>query len=154
MTMRDLDTHPYTPDEQRVANWIVERTGGAAGAGDDPIGFLMASYDLLRAQHDARVTELLQANNREVERRRTMERLADDQRAMIDSFIRNPAQMTSPIGPLPVNSTGLRRAVDEITRLRSVLDAAHELIEAAGCTPDNGHRYWALRDAALGGEHG
>ena len=47
--MRDLDTHPYTKDEQRVANWLAERSGGNIGGGDDPIGFLLASYAYLHA---------------------------------------------------------------------------------------------------------
>lgn len=34
----------YTPDQQRVADWIFARTGGDVGGGDDPIGFLLASY--------------------------------------------------------------------------------------------------------------
>lgn len=47
---RNLDTHPYSPDEQRVAEWLVKLTG--VGAGDDPIGFLMASHDAFRRQRD------------------------------------------------------------------------------------------------------
>ena len=35
----------YNPDQQRVADWIVARTGGMIGAGEDPIGFLLASYE-------------------------------------------------------------------------------------------------------------
>jgi hypothetical protein len=42
---RDIDLRPYTPDENRVAEYIVELTG--IGAGDDPIGFLMASHQEL-----------------------------------------------------------------------------------------------------------
>lgn len=34
----------YDAQEARVARWIVDRTG--IGAGDDPIGFILASYDL------------------------------------------------------------------------------------------------------------
>lgn len=35
---------PYTYDQQRVVNFLVER---GIGGGDDPIGFLLASYDFL-----------------------------------------------------------------------------------------------------------
>lgn len=34
---------PYTPDEQRVCDFLRERAP-AIGCGNDPIGFLMASY--------------------------------------------------------------------------------------------------------------
>lgn len=34
---------PYDDQEARVAGWISDRTG--AGGGDDPIGFILASYD-------------------------------------------------------------------------------------------------------------
>lgn len=39
-TQRDIEAKPYTPDEQRVAEWFAEK---GVGGGDDPIGFLMAS---------------------------------------------------------------------------------------------------------------
>jgi hypothetical protein len=42
--MRDLDKNPYTPDEERVAKFLVDK---GVGRDDDPIGFLMASYDYL-----------------------------------------------------------------------------------------------------------
>lgn len=45
MSERDLSVHPYTPDEERVAKWLVENTG--AGAGPDPIGFLLSSAALV-----------------------------------------------------------------------------------------------------------
>lgn len=41
---RDFDANPYTPEEKRVAEYIAQQTGGAVGAGDDPIGFLLASH--------------------------------------------------------------------------------------------------------------
>ena len=44
---RDMDANPYSPDEQRVVDWLIKRTGGNVGAGPDPIGFLLASYELL-----------------------------------------------------------------------------------------------------------
>lgn len=35
----------YSPDAQRVADWLSARTQGKVGAGDDPIGFVLASYE-------------------------------------------------------------------------------------------------------------
>lgn len=40
----------YTPDQQRVAFWLVALTG--IGGGKDPVGFLMASHAAVRAQRD------------------------------------------------------------------------------------------------------
>lgn len=48
MTERDFDSNPYSPDEQRVALWLADKTG--AGGGDDPIGFMIASHEALAAQ--------------------------------------------------------------------------------------------------------
>ena len=45
--MRDFQKSPYSPDERRIVDWIVERTSGAVGGGDDPIGFILASYALV-----------------------------------------------------------------------------------------------------------
>jgi GTP-dependent phosphoenolpyruvate carboxykinase len=45
----DRDT-PYSADEQRVAAWLVNRMNNQVGAGDDPIGFVLASYELIQAQ--------------------------------------------------------------------------------------------------------
>jgi hypothetical protein len=45
---RDFETNPYSPDEERVADYLIEITAGAIGAGDDPIGFLIASHASLR----------------------------------------------------------------------------------------------------------
>jgi len=42
---RNMETNPYSPDEARVAKFLVELFDGDAG--DDPIGFLMASYSYL-----------------------------------------------------------------------------------------------------------
>ena len=47
--MRDLCTHPYTKDEQRVVAWLVGRSP-EIGGGDDPIGFLLASYEYVHAE--------------------------------------------------------------------------------------------------------
>ena len=40
---RDIEASPYSPDELRVAEWLGANTG--VGAGDDPIGFVMASLE-------------------------------------------------------------------------------------------------------------
>ncbi len=37
----------YTPEQQRVADYIVECTNDQIGAGEDPIGFLIAAHGLL-----------------------------------------------------------------------------------------------------------
>ena len=47
---------PYDVQEARVAEWIVGRT--ATGAGDDPIGFLLSSYDLKISEMEALRTKL------------------------------------------------------------------------------------------------
>jgi hypothetical protein len=43
--MRDMEKNPYSADEKRVAEYVVKLTG--VGAGNDPIGFLMASHAAL-----------------------------------------------------------------------------------------------------------
>lgn len=40
--MRDPKLDPYSPDEARVAKWISDK---GIGGGDDPIGFILSSYD-------------------------------------------------------------------------------------------------------------
>lgn len=50
MTERDFDTHPHSADEQRVAAFLSE---AGVGAGDDPIGFILASHRLLSEQRNA-----------------------------------------------------------------------------------------------------
>ena len=40
-------TEPYSKDEQRVIDWLRSKVPDI-GAGEDPIGFLMASYDLIQ----------------------------------------------------------------------------------------------------------
>ena len=42
--MRDFDKNPYSADETRVAEYIMERTG--IGGGDDPVGFIIASNSM------------------------------------------------------------------------------------------------------------
>lgn len=49
---RDFDRQPYSRDEQRVADWLHARAP-EIGSGDDPIGFVLASYDHLRIQRNA-----------------------------------------------------------------------------------------------------
>lgn len=56
--IRDFDAAPYTPDERRVADWLIARTEGMVGAGDDPIGFVLASYELVHAERTAAVSAL------------------------------------------------------------------------------------------------
>jgi hypothetical protein len=59
---RDMKTKPYTPDEQRVVDYINEITEGKIGAGNDPIGFLIAShaYTMRERQTEKGVTQMLQ----------------------------------------------------------------------------------------------
>lgn len=54
MTERDLDTKPYTTDEQRVCEFLT-RLSPDIGCGDDPIGFLMASYEWLLAERKGKI---------------------------------------------------------------------------------------------------
>lgn len=39
--------NPYTPDQQRAADYICEITNQTIGGGDDPVGFLIASHRVL-----------------------------------------------------------------------------------------------------------
>jgi hypothetical protein len=41
---------PYSLDAQRVADWLVTRMNGLVGAGDDPISFVLASYEHMHAE--------------------------------------------------------------------------------------------------------
>jgi hypothetical protein len=69
--------------------------------------------------HDRRVAELLEANSREVERRREAERKLAEAKAVIFGYFNGPSMMMStPVGAQPVNSVGMRALVDEIIRLR------------------------------------
>jgi hypothetical protein len=45
---RDFETHPYDVQEKRAVAYILQMTGNQVGAGDDPIGFLIASHNYLR----------------------------------------------------------------------------------------------------------
>lgn len=49
VTERDFDKRPYSPDENRVAEFLSER---GAGGGDDPIGFILASYAYVVAERN------------------------------------------------------------------------------------------------------
>jgi hypothetical protein len=69
----------------------------------------------LLAQHDARVAELLEVNNREVERRRAAEARLRAAHDCIRSFCTAPpAVMSSRIGDLTIDSDGMRKATDAI----------------------------------------
>lgn len=48
--MRDLEKQPYSPDEQRVAQFFFD---AGLGGGDDPIGFIIASHQALAAERNA-----------------------------------------------------------------------------------------------------
>ena len=48
---RDFDTRPYTDDEARVAKFLIDK---GIGGGDDPIGFLMATYAYVMAERARR----------------------------------------------------------------------------------------------------
>lgn len=47
---RDMKANPYTPDEQRVVDYIIALTDGQVGAGSDPIGFLIASHSYIQRE--------------------------------------------------------------------------------------------------------
>lgn len=57
-TGRDFASNPYSPDERRVADWLIKRTQGLVGTGDDPIGFVLASYELTHNQKTLAVSAL------------------------------------------------------------------------------------------------
>lgn len=46
---RDLKVNPYSKDEERVAKWLFEK---GVGGGDDPIGFLLSSYEYIIVQRN------------------------------------------------------------------------------------------------------
>lgn len=53
--MRDIDKEPYSPDEVRVAKFFFDL---GTGGGDDPIGFLIASHQVL-AEERRQLKDLL-----------------------------------------------------------------------------------------------
>lgn len=61
---RDMEKNPYTPDEARVAKYLMDLTG--IGGGDDPIGFLLASHRILvdRGQRAREAFQQAHADNR------------------------------------------------------------------------------------------
>ena len=62
--MRDIEKNPYSPDEQRIARFFVDK---GLGGGDDPIGFIMSSYDYLVVQRNdlqKQVYDLLKGKNK------------------------------------------------------------------------------------------
>jgi hypothetical protein len=60
MMDRDLDTNPYSADEQRVADFLFEQ---GTGGGDDPIGFLLASHASLAHERNVQAKEIEQLEN-------------------------------------------------------------------------------------------
>jgi len=40
---RDFEKEPYSKDEERVAKWLSDK---GLGGGDDPIGFIITSYEM------------------------------------------------------------------------------------------------------------
>lgn len=42
--MRDFEKNPYTKDEKRVAKFFSDK---GLGGGDDPIGFILSSYEYI-----------------------------------------------------------------------------------------------------------
>ncbi len=55
--MRNLDANPYTADEKRVVAYIVRISEGNVGGGDDPIGWLMASHEMMAADRRQAIEE-------------------------------------------------------------------------------------------------
>lgn len=47
--MRDIDKNPYSEDEARVAQFFFD---AGLGGGDDPIGFIIASHQVLAAERN------------------------------------------------------------------------------------------------------
>jgi hypothetical protein len=47
--MRDFDKNPYSADEARIAKWWSDL---GVGGGDDPIGSLIASHEMLADQRN------------------------------------------------------------------------------------------------------
>ena len=47
---RDFDKQPYDVQEKRVCDYLQKISKGMMGCGEDPIGFLIASHNMLRQQ--------------------------------------------------------------------------------------------------------
>lgn len=58
MSDRDFTTNPYSPDEQRIVDWLLERSRDTVGAGDDPISFVLASYEQICQERNLAHTAL------------------------------------------------------------------------------------------------
>lgn len=52
---RDFERDPYSPAETRVARWFFNR---GVGGGDDPIGALIASHEMVVAERNALRAEI------------------------------------------------------------------------------------------------
>lgn len=74
--MRDFDKNPYTPDEERVAKWLVD-TGGVGG-GDDPIGYLIAAFEYMAKERKAYRNLLLDIKIKLGEQRSKFQELLQD----------------------------------------------------------------------------
>lgn len=48
--MCDYSEHTYSPEQKRVAKWLVTRMNNQVGAGTDPIGVVLASYEQIHAE--------------------------------------------------------------------------------------------------------
>lgn len=49
--MRNLETNPYSADENRVVEFLCEKVG--LGCGDDPIGFVLVSCEYMMREQTA-----------------------------------------------------------------------------------------------------
>jgi hypothetical protein len=121
----------YTPDEARVAKWIVKRSG--IGGGDDPIGFLLASYDHMRAERDtaqSAVTAWRQATE-------SLEAHIMDRAAMQD-----PASPDTYLRILRGEIESITRATEQIVAARWAdyrrQEARIEALSAAPASPKRG----------------
>lgn len=63
--MRDIDKEPYSKDEARVAEFFADR---GVGGGDDPIGFILASYEYLVYERNDLQLQLLELHSLELGR--------------------------------------------------------------------------------------
>lgn len=62
---RDFTISPYSDDEKRIVNWMNKIANGTIGGGDDPLGFFMASYEMLIGERKIMKLEInaLKLNN-------------------------------------------------------------------------------------------
>ena len=93
---RDFEANPYTPDEQRVVDYLLEATGGIVRAGDDPIGFLIASHRALAAGALAHRQEMRRARRQ----KDALRRERDELRVAYDRVCEGwPATAAAPSAP-------------------------------------------------------